>query len=66
MMLSQDSLDVLLVQKFDMEIIDKKGYENVTADYLSRLVNEEEEDFLLVHKSFLDEQLFQVSTSNLP
>lgn len=65
-MLSQDSLDVLLVQKFDMEIIDKKGYENVTADYLSRLVNEEEEDFLLVHKSFLDEQLFQVSTSNLP
>lgn len=43
-----------------MEIKDKKGYEKVVANYLSRLVNEEEEDFLPIQEIFPDEQLFQV------
>jgi len=32
---------ILLLQEFDLVIRDKKGYENVVADHLSRLVNEE-------------------------
>jgi len=30
-----------LIQEFDIVIRDKKGFENVVADHLSRLVNEE-------------------------
>ena len=32
---------VLLIQEFDIVIKDKKGSENVVADHLSRLINEE-------------------------
>jgi len=32
---------VLLIQEFDIVIKDKKGFENVMVDHLSRLVNEE-------------------------
>ena len=30
-----------MIQEFDIVIRDKKGFENVVADHLSRLVNEE-------------------------
>lgn len=58
---------VLLLQEFVQEIRAKKGSEIVVADHLSKLINEENEAKTLpVQESFLNEQQFQVSTSNLP
>lgn len=44
----------------------KKGYEKMVANNLLRMENEEMEQFIPIQESFLDEQLFQVSASNLP
>ncbi|KAM2575088.1 hypothetical protein TB2_006945 [Malus domestica] len=54
---------VLLLQEFDLEILDKKGLENVVADRLSRLVNAstDEADSLPLQESFPDEQLLAVT-----
>ena len=53
---------VLLLQEFDLEIKDKKSYDNVIADHLSRVekpvVQAEERE---IAKNFPDEQLFQLS-----
>ena len=53
---------VLLLQEFDLEIKDKKGYDNVIVDNLSRVeepaVQEEERE---IAENFPDEQLFQLS-----
>ena len=53
---------VLLLQEFDLEIKDKKGYDNVIDDHLSRVITttviEEETE---VAENFSDEQLFQLS-----
>ena len=53
---------VLLLHKFDLEIKDKKGCDNVIADHLSRVekpvVQEEERE---IAENFPDEQLFQLS-----
>ncbi|CAL9006232.1 unnamed protein product [Prunus brigantina] len=51
----------LLGTKFDMEIRDKRGCENVVADHLSRLVHEE--DPLPIPEAFPDEQLLTIEVS---
>ncbi|KAI5335268.1 hypothetical protein L3X38_025401 [Prunus dulcis] len=53
---------ILLLQEFDLEIRDKKGSENVVADHLSRLVDENHGDGQIfpLKESFPDEQLFVI------
>ena len=54
---------VLLLQEFNVEIIDKKGTKIVVTDHLSRLETEKGiEDRKDIDESFLDEQLFGVDT----
>ncbi|CAM8947908.1 unnamed protein product [Rhodiola kirilowii] len=59
---------ILLLQEFDIEIKDKKGVENVVADHLSRLEENEEieEDTRPVNDSFIGEQLMRVEAEALP
>ncbi|KAM2720546.1 hypothetical protein EV2_041727 [Malus domestica] len=52
---------MLLLQEFDIEIQDKKGSENVVADHLSRLVDDE--DAVPIPKTFPDEQLLSIEVS---
>ena len=52
---------VLLQQKFDLEINDHKGKDNVIADHLSRIEKLiEDEEGTEIEENFLDEQLYQV------
>ena len=53
---------ILLLQEFDLVIKDKKGSENLVADHLSRLVNEEITlKELEIKDEFPDESLFVVN-----
>ncbi|XP_062096547.1 uncharacterized protein LOC133802284, partial [Humulus lupulus] len=53
---------VIYYAKFDLEIRDKKGSENVVADHLSRLVVETIHDSTPITETFPDEQLMHVSS----
>ncbi|XP_074265553.1 uncharacterized protein LOC141587992 [Silene latifolia] len=47
-------------KEFDLKIKDKKGAENVVADHLSRLTQQEGEDSLPINDSFADDSLFSI------
>ncbi|RDX98699.1 hypothetical protein CR513_18340, partial [Mucuna pruriens] len=51
---------MLLLQEFNIEIRDKKCVENLVADHLSRIENED--DLMPIRDEFLDEQLLHIIT----
>src|SRR3954471_8118215 len=55
---------ILLLQEFDLTILNKKGSENLVADHMSRLPHgsKAECDNLPLREEFPDEQLFEIST----
>ena len=57
-----------MLQEFDLEIRDKKGSENVVADHLTRLVEEETGEgstkLVPINENFPDEQLMNVETKD--
>ena len=56
---------ILLLQEFDIEIMDKPGKINLVADHLSRLFHEDENQ-MPMHDSFPDEWLFSIVQVKLP
>ncbi|XP_060177712.1 uncharacterized protein LOC132607635 [Lycium barbarum] len=58
---------VLLLQEFDIEILDRKGTENQVADHLSRLEDREHVDEAVgINETFPDEQLFALNLAEVP
>jgi hypothetical protein len=53
---------LLLLQEFNITILDKPGKENLVANFLSRINNEGE--VVLVEDNFPDEHLFAISTNS--
>ena len=57
---------IMIFQEFDIEIKDKKGVENVSADHLSRLENEDEEIEIEINDNFPEETLNSISSPDTP
>ncbi|GJT89745.1 reverse transcriptase domain-containing protein [Tanacetum coccineum] len=57
---------ILLLQEFDIEIKDRKGTENVAADHLSQIENDESSDDSEVDDNFPRETLMEINTKNKP
>ncbi|GJU22114.1 hypothetical protein Tco_1155456 [Tanacetum coccineum] len=59
----EEYFDALLDEEFDIKIEDKKGTENVVADHLSRIDNDETSD---VNDNFPGETLMEITTNDTP
>ncbi|GJV93081.1 reverse transcriptase domain-containing protein [Tanacetum coccineum] len=57
---------ILILQEFDIEIKDRKETENVAADHLSRIENDDSSDDSEIDDNFLRETLMEVNTKNEP
>ncbi|GJY78039.1 hypothetical protein Tco_0483840 [Tanacetum coccineum] len=54
------------IRKFDIEIKDKKGTENVATDHLSRIKNDETSNDSDVDNNFPGETLMEITTRDIP
>ncbi|GJV69376.1 reverse transcriptase domain-containing protein [Tanacetum coccineum] len=61
-----DAIDFAVGAEFDIEIKDRKGTKNVTADHLSRLENDETSNDSEVDDNFPRETLMEIITKNEP
>ncbi|GKA98503.1 reverse transcriptase domain-containing protein [Tanacetum coccineum] len=57
---------ILLLQEFDIYIKDRKGTENVIADHLSRIKNDESSEDSEVDDNFPGETLMEINTKDEP
>nr|GEX71793.1 reverse transcriptase domain-containing protein [Tanacetum cinerariifolium] len=55
-----------LIKEFDIEVKDRKGTENVAADHLSRIGNNESSDDSEVDDNFPGESLMEINTKDEP
>ena len=57
---------ILLLQEFDIEIRDKKGFKNMVADHKSRLTVDYTKDATPISETFPDKQLMHIAHNPAP